>query len=302
MQDEVFLVSPEGRWLPEGSLEFLTELGEVDPDYDATMFAVKNLGFIKVELVGDLVVNITVHPRNTELAGITSVQKALFDSPARAFCLRFFTTRWEREILPDAARALERLRDLHKYAHLEDHVASERFTAVSKDYRRLFSDKENALRPILQKWRIAFGTFDDTVLPYMARQGFLRRTVVVGVRPQQPDPVFRYIGDSFSWLGDPDFPYRAVGEKVASQPDQEYGEWVAENYKRAAMQKLPQVDQVDAALRGRGGRTVYERLMLPWTTKSGEVLVTVSSLVTKGVGAPAETPSDPLSMKEAKSS
>lgn len=285
MQNETFLVSPEGRWLPEGSREFLREVGDLDPDYDAEMFAVKNLGFIKVEIISDLVVSITLHPSNVDLNSLIAVNHVLSKSIARAFCIRFLTTRWEREILPSAERAFERLHDLYSLAHLEDHRSSERFSAVRQDHERVMNGGEHQLRPILQKWRMAFGQFDDTVLPFMARHGFLRRTVVVGAQPKDPDPVFRYVGDAFEWLGDSDFPYCAVGEKVANQPDREYGEWVAEDYRQTALRKLPQLDKVDAALRGREGRTVYDRLLLPWTTRSSEILVTVSSLVTGGATA-----------------
>jgi hypothetical protein len=289
MQNETFLVSPEGRWLPEGSQEFLREVGDLDPDYDAAMFAVKNLGFIKVEIITDLVVSITVHPSTVDLNSLIAVNHVLSKSTARAFCIRFLTTRWEREILPSAERAFERLHDLYSLAHLEDHRSSERFSATRLDHERLLSNREHRLRPILQKWRMAFGQFDDTVLPFMARHGFLRRTVVVGVQSNDADPIFRYVGDAFEWLGDRDFPYRAIGEKVASQPDREYGQWVAEDYRQTALRKLPQLDRVNAALRGRKGRTTYDRLLLPWTTMSSEILVTVSSLVTEGPTALAPT-------------
>jgi hypothetical protein len=192
-------------------------------------------------------------------------------------------------------RAFERLHDLYALAHLEDHRSSERFSATRQDHERLLNNSEHRLRPILQKWRMAFGVFDDTVLPFLARHGFLRRTVVVGVQPDSPDPVFRYVGDGFDWLGDKDFPYRAIGEKVVNQPDREYGQWVAEDYRQTALRKLPQLDRVNAALRNRPGRTVYDRLLLPWTTKSPEILVTVSSLVTEGPAAlaPAGTTTGP---------
>jgi hypothetical protein len=314
MQNETFLVSPEGRWLPEGSPEFLREVGDLDPDYDAAMFAVKNLGFIKVEIITELVVSITLHPSNVDLNSLIAVNHVLSKSTARAFCIRFLTTRWEREILPNAERAFERLHDLYSLAHLEDHRSSERFSAVRQDHERILSNDEHRLRPILQKWRMAFGQFDDTVLPFMARHGFLRRTVVVGVQPNDPDPVFRYVGDAFDWLGDRDFAYRAIGEKVTNQPDREYGQWVAEDYRQTALRKLPQLDKVNAALRGRSGRTVYDRLLLPWATRSSEILVTVSSLVTEGATAAlapalttagagvAEAPAMPSVKKVAKSS
>src|SRR2546430_410600 len=80
MQNETFLVSPEGRWLPEGSQEFLREVGDLDPDYDAAMFAVKNLGFIKVEIITELVVSITLHPSNVDLNSLIAVNHVLSKS------------------------------------------------------------------------------------------------------------------------------------------------------------------------------------------------------------------------------
>ena len=35
------LVTPNGQWVLAGSDEFLAALGDPDPDYDATSFAVK---------------------------------------------------------------------------------------------------------------------------------------------------------------------------------------------------------------------------------------------------------------------
>jgi hypothetical protein len=40
------LVTPTGDWIRESSREFLALLGDLHPDYDAVMFAVRNLGFV----------------------------------------------------------------------------------------------------------------------------------------------------------------------------------------------------------------------------------------------------------------
>src|ERR1051326_3238069 len=132
------------------------------------------------------------------------------------------------------------------------------------------------------------------------------RSTIDSCCPGRPGP--------FDWLGDRDFAYRAIGEKVTNQPDREYGQWVAQDYRQTALRKLPQLDKVNAALRGRSGRTVYDRLLLPWATRSSEILVTVSSLVTEGATAAlapalttagagvAEAPAMPSVKKVAKSS
>ena len=41
------LVTSDGRWVLEDSAELAAELGDPKPDYDAALFAVKNLGFIR---------------------------------------------------------------------------------------------------------------------------------------------------------------------------------------------------------------------------------------------------------------
>ena len=45
------LVTPDGRWVLPNTEEFLAVLGDAAPDYDAISFAVKNLGFIKLQII-----------------------------------------------------------------------------------------------------------------------------------------------------------------------------------------------------------------------------------------------------------
>ena len=52
-------------------------LGDPDPDYDAVSFAVRNLGFIKFEVIRQSVVEIELHPRNIELPALLAVQQQL---------------------------------------------------------------------------------------------------------------------------------------------------------------------------------------------------------------------------------
>ena len=56
------LVTPDGQWVLAGSDEFLAALGDPDPDYDATSFAVKNLGFIKFQILEQSLIEISLVP------------------------------------------------------------------------------------------------------------------------------------------------------------------------------------------------------------------------------------------------
>jgi hypothetical protein len=54
------LVTPDGRWVLEDSAEFLAALGDPSPDYDGASFAVKNLGFVKFQVLDQSVIDL--HP------------------------------------------------------------------------------------------------------------------------------------------------------------------------------------------------------------------------------------------------
>jgi hypothetical protein len=72
------LVTAEGQWVIEDSAEFLAAVGDPDPDYDSTSFAVKNLGFIKFQILENSIIEIELHPQNVELPALLAVQQHLW--------------------------------------------------------------------------------------------------------------------------------------------------------------------------------------------------------------------------------
>src|ERR1700724_1901760 len=86
------LVTPDGRWVFPNSEEFLTALGDPAPDYDAISFAVKNLGFIKLQIIGQSIIEIELHPRNVELPALLAAQQQLLSRRIKLFRIRFLDT------------------------------------------------------------------------------------------------------------------------------------------------------------------------------------------------------------------
>jgi hypothetical protein len=130
-----------------------------------------------------------------------------------------------------------------------------------------------------QKWRMSFGHFDPSVISFAIKKDLLSRLIIVGVKPREGEPIFRFIGDGHTnWL-DSSYHLHAIGERVEDQPDKSYGQWVSQFYKSVASTGQPRYDYVTAAIRRPPGTFVtrYERLLLPWKTPSDEVLVTLSS-------------------------
>ncbi len=278
------LVSAEGTWMLEDSTEFRAALGDPEPDYDGAAFAVKNLGFIKFQILDNSIIEIEVHPRNVEIPALLAVQQQILTSHIKLFRLKYFEVSWKSEIICSAELAVARLSELcaPRFAL----SAEDRFLVEPQDYSRLFESEHGPLQLMAQKWRMSFGHFDPSVISFAINKDLLSRLIIVGVKPPGAEPVFRFIGDGHNnWLDD-NYHLHAIGEKVRNQPDKNYGEWVSQFYKSVASSGQPRYDYVTASIQRPPGTytTHYERLLLPWKTPSDEVLVTLSS---RGLGANA---------------
>jgi hypothetical protein len=276
------LISPEGTWLPASGMALHQALGYPDPDFDAAGFAVRNLGYIKLEMIEDALLDIECHPQHVSPAALAAVQRHLESSGQRLFRLRYLAEDWRTEVIVSPTLASRRLSELCTTDMHQN--ASGRFRATELDLSQLSgAGDDDRRRALLQKWRASFGRFDDTVLPFAFKHGLAASMVLTSVKPHQPDPIFRYIGESF-WGWGQDFYIIAVGDRVENQPDKDYGEWVSRFYCDVATSNRPRYDRVDAYIKksARGEEYSYERLMLPWSTGSGEVLITLSSRILSG--------------------
>ena len=290
MKRLTMLVTSDGQWVLEDSAEFLAALGDPNPDYDAASFAVKNLGFIKFQVLDGSIVEIELHPRNVQLPALLGVQQQLLSCQVKLFRIKYFDTAWHSEIMTSVTPTISRLSEL--CAREAAPPPSDRFLVEPQDYSQLFRQRENPLVFMIQKWRMSFGHFDPTVIPFAIKHQLLSRMVIVGVRPRVAEPVFRFIGDGHAnWL-DTHEHLHAIGEKLENLPDKDYGGWVSEFYKSVASTGEPRYDYVTAAIQRRPDTYVtrYERLLLPWKTPSEEVLVTLWS---RGLSSSVIAPSAP---------
>src|SRR5579884_2376192 len=178
VQRVTMLATPDGEWVFEDSPEFRAALGDPDPnpDYDATLFAIKNLGFIRFEMLGKSVVEIELHPRNVGLPALLAVQEQLQLSRVSLFRIRHFDTTWRSEIFPAAECAMERLSELCAPSFTPP--SSKKYIVEAKDYVTLMRDGNSMLRLLVQKWRMSFGHFDSTVLSFAIKHGLLGRMVI----------------------------------------------------------------------------------------------------------------------------
>jgi hypothetical protein len=275
MEGLTMLATPDGQWLFPQTPEFFAAIGDSNPDYDSEAFAVQNLGFVKLRILEHSFIEIELHPRNVELPALLAAQQQVIASQVKLFRIRYFTDQWKSEISSSAEHAIARLSELCAPAFTPPET--ERFLVEPRDLTNLFSDEANPMRPLAQKWRMSFGHFDPNILSIAMKNQLFGRLMIIGVKPRQQDPEWRFIGGGHRWIGNS---YQGIGDKVENLPDKEYGSWVSEFYKSVASSGQPRFDLVTASMQyenehGKPRRTVhYERLLLPWKTPSDEVLVT----------------------------
>jgi hypothetical protein len=274
------LVTAEGKWVLPGSEEFLAALGDPDPDYDAVGFAIRNLGFIKFQVLDRVVTEIELHPRNVDLRALLAVEKLLGEAGTSLFRVKYLEAEWHSEIFASAEHTLARLREL--CAPVFEPAPTERFRIEPKDPAILFDTavgRSQAFGRMAMKWRVAFGNFDPGVVGIASQDDLLPRFAIAGFRKRDERPMFRFLGGGHRWGGDA---YRVdgLGEPIEDMPDREYGAWVSQFYKSVGISGQPRFDLVTAQIEyhcepSKPRRAVsYERLLLPWRTPSGEILVT----------------------------
>ena len=303
MQVTTSILSPEGEWLADGAA-LAAAIGCRDADFDVVGFAVRNLGYLRFEIVENILLEIEFHPPHVSRRAIAAAQERIAISPPGIFRLRHLEQEWRTELLMSPRQAALRLEELCRRAAAP--LPHERFTAHNLGPDRLpLEDGEGNPRMLLQKWRASFHGFDETVIPFAVTHGIAPTTMVIGLKRGAPDPVFQYIGDAF-WGFGRDFHLRAIGEKVQHQPDPGYGEWVVQFYREAAASWLPRYDYVEASIENsvRARLYRYERLILPWSTPSGDAVLTVSSRFVPAKPEAAAAADEPkwLVKKAAKSS
>ena len=112
MQRLTMLVTSDAQWVLPDTPEFFEALGDPDPDYDSMAFAVKNLGFIRYQVLERSIVEVELHPRNVELPALLAVQHEVMRSQVTLFRIKFFDTEWRSEISSSPEHVVSRLSEL----------------------------------------------------------------------------------------------------------------------------------------------------------------------------------------------
>jgi hypothetical protein len=118
-------------------------------------------------------------------------------------------------------------------------------------------------------------------MPFLINYGLDFRLSVV-TAPRIGAPLrFQFFGEGFKFY-DERQKLNVLGAPIEEQPDPDYGKWLAGQYQNVVDTGQPALDYVTAQITpdtGPGRRSRYERLLLPWRTRDGKVIVTCASIL-----------------------
>lgn len=271
-------VSPEGTVLAPGTEAFFERIGYANPDFDASDYVVRNLGFVSVTRRSRDRMTIRLRPSLVSRKALDACLKILMNQDFAQGEIQRYEEDWISEIWPNDPALLHRLADLCEKAQ---RMQEPRFGSRPLDISAVSSDSSNPLKPLYQKWRVSSAIFDDTTLPFLISYGLDFRLSVV-TAPRMGEPLrFQFFGDGFKFYDDHQ-KMKVIGAPIEDQPDAEYGRWLAEQYDAVVASGRPALDYVTARITpdsGPGRRSRYERLLLPWRTNDQKVIVTCASIL-----------------------
>jgi hypothetical protein len=278
VNEATMLVTSDGKHILPESDKFFIRLRDLAPGHDAADFAVRRLGFIKLQLLDRRVGFVELQPQNVDQRALAAAERWIGEHSGARFLIKRPDLEARAQIAISPEDAIAQLRAL--CAASAETASTERFSAEPQDFAKLLRNHGDPMSLFGHKWCGCSAAFDVTMLPFAEEHAMLPSLILVGVSKRQTDPVFRFIGERlFPWLA-PGYRTQAIGERVESFPDKDFGAWVSGFYRSVARSGEPRFDQVRAQIQveGEPGRTYatrYERLLLPWQSASGETLVSL---------------------------
>jgi hypothetical protein len=238
-------------------------------------FCVKNLGFVaaKQGISGD---QIWLRPSHAAPAALAALLYWLADEKsARISVACFGDNRWDHAIHASKDRAIQAI------VGVVNSVQAMRQDAVrirGQEPESLHA--ASPLRPLLERWLASCGRLDREGLETVTRHAVGSRYILLHAPHLSPRIIIKEVGQGMP-AGAKHWLLRAVGMRFEDQPDTAYGRRCAEAYRRARDRDQPILDDIDAFVEWPGfgrQRRRYQRLILPFRAKGGDVFLLGASL------------------------
>lgn len=280
------IIDDAGRVWPAQTRALQHGLGNRQQDFDFPSYAVRNLGFVRIDFPAPASQCVTFRPDMVAPQAVIGAFFTMTESRPRRIALRYFARDreapagdpWHYELVSDSTAALHRIEDLINAA--VQHRPSAGYLAVRRPLDEVTQVAAGRLAGVLKIWREASGVWQPRLLEVLQRREAPERMMVARIQSADSQVVVHAAVGSYScaqhWYGD-----FSAGQDLAALPDREFGARIASTYRGVAESEEPRLDYVDTEVRlseTEVRRFRYERLVMPWQLDGDDRLVLSTSV------------------------
>jgi len=266
------VVDDRGELWHAGSVELRRRLGDERPNFNVAEYAVRNLGFIDLHIRAQSL-QVTCRPEFVNPISMVGLRYLLIDLQPRRIMLKLFRDGWQYEIVAGVDDVVDKIENLAK-------EAQRNFFRRPLALSTIEGDKRLRFHKLLSAWRECEGSIAALPTSLLEKADALDRSITVKLGSSgRMSIVERGSGFGFYGLG---WHSDAIGRPFEEQPDQNYAAWLRDDYLESIGTAAPRFDWVDATIAAAPDlrrRVVYERLILPWRTGSGDRLASGFSII-----------------------
>lgn len=272
------MVDNFGDAFPHDSLALSDRLAVVPRDCDLADYAVRNLGYADL-LIRERRLTIKVRPTvlsSSALAGIAEVCRSV--TPTRVGLLTPGDPR-PSQLFASPSLALDRLTTLCCAESTDPSWSN--FTAHPITLDDIDGPSYGPMQVLVLEWSLLGHRLDDDILRRLTRQPSPTNVAILARTPNHRSislRVARFLERPWTsaWMRE------ASGANLRHLADKRYGAWLDSVYHEVLVTHRPRLERVQATLRcpDAGPRCFdYDRLILPWTTPTGDQVATLFSVV-----------------------
>lgn len=264
----LLLIDDRGELWPGDSRQLRTAFDSPFSGGEFVEYAVKNLGFVAINIYGKSI-QLRLRPGFVTSRALSGLLGWLKVSKFDRVVLSLFQNSWQDQLLqPPQLRAIvDELAQSSGNARPDD--------CLTKDLPAAVLEAQPLVGEIYDNWANLAENYDTDTLVRLLRSVFKDRYAIVKKDRNKNSLTFYEFGDKMFPMYDL-WRTCAIGAPVHEQPDRAYGRWVAAIYRDASECSKPHLAAVDAImhcpLKGRS-RTRYQRLIFPLQPNSADQLL-----------------------------
>src|SRR3546814_4566655 len=129
------------------------------------------MGFIAFSRAIPDALTLRFRPELVSGKAVEALTRFVTSRDARTIELDIFAEDWRTERYPNDHTAVQRIVELCAAPSIRSATVRPRFLVKPIALAEAVGDYGNPMKPIIQKWRVSSGGFDDTTLPFVMRYG-----------------------------------------------------------------------------------------------------------------------------------